>query len=151
MEATLSKICSKCKAEKQLDEFCKDSNRKDGRYVYCKECVRPVNRKFYSENKDRLTANKRSYEDRNREHVRALDRASYYRTQYGLTIDEVALLRSKGCNICGSTEQVRIDHCHETQRVRGALCHSCNVALGHAKESPERLRQLASYLEEAGE
>lgn len=147
MEVIAEKICSRCKAEKQLTDFCKDSNRKDGRYVYCKECVRSANKKFYVENKERLTAEKRAYEARNHEHVRALDRASYYRTKYGLTIDEVTMLRSNGCNICGSTSQVRIDHCHKTQKVRGALCHNCNVALGHAKESPERLRQLAAYLE----
>jgi hypothetical protein len=33
-----TKICTKCKIEKNLDEFCKSNKTKDGRNAHCKEC-----------------------------------------------------------------------------------------------------------------
>jgi uncharacterized protein YunC (DUF1805 family) len=73
--------------------------------------------------------------------------------RYGLTRDEaLALCAVTECGACGadidsSTRNHHIDHCHETGRVRGALCHGCNIALGNAKDDPAILRALAEYLE----
>ena len=33
------KTCTKCKIEKELDEFCKNKNNKDGLNVWCRECA----------------------------------------------------------------------------------------------------------------
>ncbi len=41
-----------------------------------------------------------------------------------------------------------IDHDHATGRVRGALCHLCNVALGAVRDNPETLMAMISYLKE---
>jgi len=55
------------------------------------------------------------------------------------------------CAACGSEPDsmraLHLDHDHETGVVRGFLCNTCNVALGMVRDSPERLRQLAEYLE----
>lgn len=40
-----------------------------------------------------------------------------------------------------------IDHCHETGRIRDVLCGACNRGLGCAKDSPDRLRKMALYIE----
>jgi hypothetical protein len=40
-----------------------------------------------------------------------------------------------------------IDHDHQTGRVRGLLCHSCNLALGYVKDDVSLLRRMVSYLE----
>lgn len=54
------------------------------------------------------------------------------------------------CDGCGKTgERMRIDHDHGTEKFRGVLCHRCNVTLGHFKDDPAKLRQLAAYLEKA--
>lgn len=46
------KICSKCKREKNFDEFCKKKDSKDGLSFYCKEC-RSINSKVeYINNKE---------------------------------------------------------------------------------------------------
>ena len=64
------------------------------------------------------------------------------------------------CQICGAdkntndcvvtgkktTKSLCIDHCHETGKVRGVLCHSCNVALGHFKDDISLLKKATVYL-----
>jgi hypothetical protein len=65
---------------------------------------------------------------------------------YGLSYDEVVTMMERPCQGCGSTENLHIDHCHDTGRVRGVLCHNCNTVLTKHM-TPEILRRLASYLE----
>jgi len=36
----LTKVCSKCKIEKSIEDFTRDSSKKDGRYSSCKKCKR---------------------------------------------------------------------------------------------------------------
>jgi Recombination endonuclease VII len=55
-------------------------------------------------------------------------------------------------DLCKATEPGRgggwpTDHCHKTKKVRGILCHNCNIALGHAKDCKRRLAGLIAYLE----
>lgn len=67
---------------------------------------------------------------------------------YGLTPDESDRLRSvDACQVCGGNDRLVIDHCHTVGTVRGVLCTPCNLILGHAKDNPDTLRALASYLE----
>lgn len=74
--------------------------------------------------------------------------------RYGLTVEQFdALLeqQSGGCAICRTTTvptrgNWHVDHCHETGRVRGILCHGCNVALGHLKDRIDLLEAAIAYL-----
>jgi hypothetical protein len=40
-----------------------------------------------------------------------------------------------------------VDHCHKTGKIRGLLCHYCNIALGGFKDSIESLKKAIKYLE----
>lgn len=56
------------------------------------------------------------------------------------------------CAICGSkisssrTSRLFVDHNHETGKVRGLLCSSCNHGLGLFKDSPKLLQNAIKYL-----
>jgi hypothetical protein len=86
---------------------------------------------YYAANKEANKAKKKAYDAvynaANKDRIRAY----HFKSNYGLTLDELDALLSKGCNVCGSFERLHVDHCHETLKVRGCLCQKCNLALGH--------------------
>lgn len=43
-----------------------------------------------------------------------------------------------------------VDHCHDTGKIRGLLCHNCNRALGLLKDSVHTLESAIDYLEKTG-
>jgi hypothetical protein len=56
------------------------------------------------------------------------------------------------CDVCGqkpAKKRLAFDHDHTTGAFRGWLCHGCNLILGFAEDSPQRLRALAKYLDNA--
>lgn len=74
--------------------------------------------------------------------------------KYGLTVEEfdgMLAAQDGRCAICATdTPGVKgwcVDHCHDSGRVRGVLCTSCNTAIGQMKDNPVRLRAAADYLE----
>ncbi len=74
--------------------------------------------------------------------------------KYGITLaDFDALLASQGgaCAICkgqpnGPGGRFHVDHCHESNKVRGLLCGRCNTAIGLLGDDPERIEKAAVYL-----
>ena len=69
--------------------------------------------------------------------------------RYGLTPDAYEALQQKAagyCLVCGRSEILYIDHSHETGKVRGLICHKCNVAAGMLSDSSTTALRLAKYL-----
>lgn len=122
---------------------------------WCGETYEPVHRYLPSSGKVNRYCS-RSCKDKARRatpEFRADMLRRYYLRRYGLTMDQAELMRAGGCAICGRTEvegrwanNLHIDHCHETGRVRGVLCHGCNVSLGHFQHDPNLLRRAFEYL-----
>lgn len=62
------------------------------------------------------------------------------------------------CELCGSNEDLRVDHDHSCcssartcgKCFRGVLCDRCNRALGFFYDNPNLLREAAKYLEDRG-
>lgn len=52
-----------------------------------------------------------------------------------------------GCELCGATENLHIDHCAVTNTFRGILCIKHNTGLGKFNHDPAMLRKAAEYLE----
>lgn len=74
---------------------------------------------------------------------------------YGITVaDYDAMVEAQGnrCAICqtetitGNATYWHVDHDHATGRIRGLLCHYCNLGLGSFKDDPELLRRAVAYL-----
>lgn len=76
---------------------------------------------------------------------------------YGITGDEYrAMLLAQGgvCKICNKpnwTEKfLYVDHCHDTGKIRGILCHNCNAGIGLFKDNVELLLLAAEYVKNYG-
>ncbi|MEU0449808.1 endonuclease VII domain-containing protein [Streptomyces tendae] len=77
-------------------------------------------------------------------------RQDHLKRNYGLTeAERDQLIADQGgvCCICLAAPAAHVDHCHETGRVRGVLCFSCNAALGQFKDRPDAIRRAAAYVE----
>lgn len=70
--------------------------------------------------------------------------------KYRLTFEEYEELISHPCSICGTEEKPRVcDHDHETGKVRGALCVSCNHLVGYIETGGmARLLSAMNYIEQ---
>lgn len=79
--------------------------------------------------------------------------------RYNLSADDYNLLyeKQKGvCAVCGKPEIAKnvaeiarllsIDHNHKTGKIRGLLCMSCNVFLGHLEKNSGLISQALAYL-----
>ncbi len=91
-----------------------------------------------------------------RERRRAIEHLSVSKRQYGLTTEQyVELYKDAVCQACGigfsmvagKEARLVIDHDHATGKIRGILCHECNMALGQAQDNPAILRAIADYIE----
>lgn len=141
----LSKVCTKCKIEKDTAAFGKDPGHKDGLRCWCKSCSVVATSVWHKTDAGKLSI-----------------REAQYKRFYGkgMTVsryDEMFQKQGGVCAICGQPEtiidkrygKVRVlatDHCHETKKVRGLLCHSCNVAIGLLKHDIVRLSKAVDYL-----
>jgi hypothetical protein len=79
------------------------------------------------------------------------DQLKYY---YGMSVADYEALLAKqngACAICKQTfaQTPCVDHSHITGEVRGLLCRSCNLGLGHFKDDPRLTRAATAHLEAA--
>ena len=120
------KECSKCCTFKERSEFYKNKHTMDGLQPVCKECNKASVAAKTRLKKTKCTAKK--YD-------------ALYNKQKGC------------CAICGKhasefERSLAADHCHNTKKVRGLLCTTCNMGLGYFKDNPELLMKAALYLQE---
>lgn len=82
-------------------------------------------------------------------------RAYRLMTTYGITsalYDRMLDEQGGVCAICRTTDPQtlhgfwQVDHCHDTEAVRGLLCSLCNTGLGQFHDNPETLEAAARYL-----
>lgn len=124
MSKTATNTCSKCLQLKKEEDFYKYKLSK-GRYAgtiktyrTCKECI---------------SMNRRA-------------------DAYGVSFEVIQkLFEEPTCDICGNSGEtfkkgMHVDHCHNTGKIRGLLCHFCNVGIGVFKDDPELLLKARDYL-----
>lgn len=152
--------CPGCQLEKPLSEFYAHKGIRR-----CKPCIAEKAREWRKKNPERaLYHTRRSYHkhkhknradpkwrERERKRVRDFTRMK----KMGLSAaryEEMLAAQGGRCAICQSQTSFKgrplyADHCHQTGRVRGLLCHKCNVAIAFMKDDPWLLRQAAAYLD----
>ena len=50
------------------------------------------------------------------------------------------------CQICGTQEDLQIDHCHETNVIRGYLCREHNTGIARFNDNITELLMAIDYL-----
>jgi hypothetical protein len=132
------KTCRTCQLDKAESEFYKRSDN-DKLMPDCKSC------------KNAATT---AWRKANPEATKSILQRANRKRHYGVSAeqyDSMLAAQNNRCAICetdkpGGKGTWHVDHNHMTQLVRGLLCHSCNLALGHMQDDPDRLLSAAAYV-----
>ena len=130
-----------------------------------KEEVSAKDKARYPARKDKLSAQKKvlyqeqrqvyidKAEEWHREHP---EKANGYYRKYHTgcdteTYDRLNKEQGGKCAICGGVNDrghsLCADHDHKTGLIRGLLCRTCNLGIGHLQDDPALLRKAADYIE----
>ncbi len=129
------KTCTKCLNTLPLTEFHRNAATLDGLTYHCKEC-----------NIKRVREWSEKYPEK---------RKQYNLDKYSLSLQDLDQMKKDqgySCAICGIKEEdtsrktLFIDHCHDSESVRGLLCHHCNSGLGYFRDNVLSLRKAIDYL-----
>jgi len=123
-------------------------------------------KKYYLKNKERLLEYRKNFYNDNREV--AIERSKTWaennkrqrkhnvlKSTYNITIDDFEKMledQDYKCYCCAVEHSelkngLYVDHCHNTNKVRGLLCSTCNLAIGYAKDNIKTLQNMIKYLE----
>ena len=146
------------KHNKRANQRCKDLRQ-------TKEGVARLKTNYYNwldkpGNKEKTRRNGRNYAKKRRQtpEGKIRQRENTLKTLYGLTVEEFNDLYTKQngrCAICGQPKKVKgktkketicVDHNHKTGKVRGLLCHYCNITLGFLENNLHLLDKMLAYL-----
>ena len=139
------KECSKCHKVKLVSGFYKDKTKADGLAYQCKECYKKHDKKYWKENSEKIKKRQKKYRLK----------------KYGFNTSEaqkiIKLRKTSRCAICGieakkinygrQKKMLYVDHCHNSQEVRGLLCDKCNMGLGYFNDDVELLKKAIKYLD----
>lgn len=149
-----TKRCYKCDTYYSLSNFFNDKSRYDGLSPICKQCEKIRQREKYQRNPEKGRAKNRRWRSKNKDKVKRSNRRNHLQHYYKMSENDFSNLLSKQnfqCAICqtkkpGGKKRFHVDHCHETQKIRGLLCNNCNRGLGYFKDDIIRLKQAIIYL-----
>lgn len=146
------KFCPSCKKTKVASGWPKHKNRRGGLGSVCKSCMKSSSKNWYKKNAKRRNKQTQSYYEKNKDRQKDL----YLQRKFGITLDqynEMLVAQNGVCKLCnrperakqkstGKVKSLAVDHCHDSNRVRGLLCYHCNhiiACLGDNEESAEKL------------
>lgn len=135
-------------------------------------------REYVAANRDAINKRHRSYNEKHREKVkrhrqanperaREIDvrskmknaskikvtkRKYHLKSKYDLTPEQFESMFAEQGNCCAicktSVGKWHVDHCHNTKKIRGILCHHCNTAIGLLKEDVVILENAIEYIKQ---
>ena len=83
-----TKICTKCLIEKNVSEFNKHSQTKDGLQCRCIECLKQDKREFYKKNKEKISNGFKKYREKNKEKLLKYNKDYYINNKTSLLEDK---------------------------------------------------------------
>ena len=121
------------------------------------ESTREVNQRAYDSHRKSLMVHVAKWQKENPERTSTTQRRCHLRLNYGMTLEEWNKMfdgQGRRCAICRTDysgysckkRQWDTDHDHSTGKIRGILCHQCNLMLGASKDNPIILNSAISYL-----
>lgn len=134
------KKCRRCEELKPRTEFTRVTGLPNAVQANCKACNAEI------------TKGKRR--KLGKQAVSVINRRSKLKRNFGLSLEdyEKILASQNGkCAICGTSEpggrgSFAVDHCHQSEVIRGLLCNRCNVGLGHFNDDPHLLLMAVDYI-----
>ena len=128
-----SKFCPRCNEVKPLDRFNISRGKRSGRVAHCKACYQRKN--AARSPAERLVRVTKKY------NMSPTEWTAMHTSQQGLCMicNKLPTPDSRGRTLV-------VDHDHRTGAVRGLLCLSCNIGIGHLQDDPVLLQAAAEYL-----
>lgn len=126
-----------------------------------KKRIRNMSAEEYDEFRKKCRKSHNKHYQKNKKNINEKRRQNYKEIklkQYNLSpseYDDLLNKQNNNCAICGKRNESNakselfplcVDHCHETSKVRGLLCHNCNVLLGMSNDNINVLRKAIEYL-----
>lgn len=144
--------CSVCKQQKPREQFFKNKSKSQGITAACKPCHQDIRRRLIKEGK--------MVDKKPVDYYERVQRGWHYKNKYGASkeqYEQIVISQDFRCKICNKHQselngRLHLDHDHNTSKVRGALCVSCNMHLGmldRIKNKPEWSKSALKYLEES--
>ena len=128
-----TKACNTCGVTKSLEGFYRYGN---GRYyARCKDCHNARTKAWHKNNPHSRAENCWK--------MRGIEMTWEQFEQMLAEQDSVCAICEKPC---GSGRRLAVDHNHETGRVRGLLCQSCNQTVGKIENGTIPFNRLLAYL-----
>ena len=125
----------------------------DGLVYICKKCDKLKSDAYRKKHKEKIAEKKKRYYQLNKDKIRSLQLLKHY----GIDSEEYdTILHSQHgvCAICkkpethklhGKIAMLSVDHNHDTGKIRGLLCNTCNRALGLFRDDVKLLKAAAIY------
>ena len=137
-----SKFCSKCKKTYPLNNcfYYKNKTSSTGFGSQCKKCINEWH-KTPKAIKRRKELAKGRYKKKIKDYQ--------FKRLYGISLVEYNILKQNQnniCAICKVKKKLVVDHCHNSGKVRGLLCHKCNTGLGQFNDNKDLLKKAELYL-----
>jgi len=141
-----TKECNYCHEQRPLDNF------KTNLTSQCKICKKAYMRNYFLEHKD-LFSNY-AIKQKTKSYYKPMRKGINMKAKYGLNTEiynKILIEQNECCAICNVHQSnfkksLHIDHNHNTNKLRGLLCHNCNIALGLFQDSSELLLKASEYL-----